>query len=225
VPKVTSAEAAPADGARTGARALKAERTRARLLDAAKTTFEQQGFLASSVADIVKRAGVSHGLFYHYFSSREDVLREIVTQADAQLWAPMHEVILDRSSGASPADRIRAAMAAFLSTYRDQAAVMRVVEEVSRYDEHIRAARLERLAEYRDEMSESIRVLQRRDLADRNLDPTIIAMILGSITMRFPEMWMVEHLVDCSFDDAVEHLATTFIGVLGLKDSRHPTGA
>jgi len=207
---------------RTGARALRAEQTRAKLVDAAKQTFEEKGFLASSVADIVKRAGVSHGLFYHYFTSREDVLREIVTEADARLWAPMYDVMLDRSSKASPADRIRAAMRAFLQTYRDEVAIMRVVEEVSRYDEHVRAARLERLREYRDEMSDSIRRLQRRGLADRNLDPTIVAMVLGSITMRFPEMWLVEHLVDCSFDDAVDHLAVIFIAALGLKEPPDP---
>ncbi len=73
-------------------------------------------------------------------------------------------------------------------------------------------------AEYRDEMSNSIRRLQRRGLADSSLDPTIVASVLGSITMRFPEMWMVEHLVDCTFDDAVEHLAVIFIKALGLKE-------
>ncbi len=187
-------------------------------MDAAKATFEEQGFLTSSVADIVKRAGVSHGLFYHYFDSREDVLREIVIQADARLWAPTFDVTLDRSAGASPADRIRANVRTFLATYREQAAIMRVVEEVSRYDEHVRAARIERLRQCRDEMSDSIRKLQDRGLVDRNLDPTIVAMVLGSITMRFPEMWMVEHLVECGFEDAVEHISTTFIKVLGLED-------
>lgn len=215
---VTPPDAATPVAVRTDSRALKAERTRARLVDAAQKTFEEKGFLASSVSDIVKRAGVSHGLFYHYFGCREDVMREIVGEADARLWAPMDEVMLDRSSEASPAERIRAAMRAFLAAYRDQVAIMRVVEEVSRYDEHVRAARLERLRQYRDEMSDSIRRLQRRGLADRDLDPTIVAMVLGSITMRFPEMWMVEDLVDCSFDDAVEHLSVIFIKTLGLKE-------
>lgn len=210
---------------RTDSRALRAERTRASLLEAAKATFEEQGFLASSVAGIVERAGVSHGLFYHYFTSREDVLREIVTQADARLWSPMYSVVLDPSTHTSPADRLRAAMRTFLETYRDQVAIMRVIEEVSRHDEHIRAARVERLSQYRDEMADSIRTLQRRGLADPELDPTILAMILGSITMRFPEMWLVDHLVDCSMDDAVEHIATIFIKALSLKNTGDQSGA
>lgn len=57
-----------------------AERTtdrRRELLDAAVRTFARQGFHAARVGDIAEEAGVAHGLLYHYFRSKEDVLETI----------------------------------------------------------------------------------------------------------------------------------------------------
>jgi AcrR family transcriptional regulator len=61
------------------ARAL-AERTidrRRDLLDAAVRVFARKGFHASRVGDIAEEAGVAHGLLYHYFRSKEEVLETI----------------------------------------------------------------------------------------------------------------------------------------------------
>ena len=50
---------------------------RRELLDAAATVFAQKGFHASRVGDIAEEAGVAHGLLYHYFRSKEEVLETI----------------------------------------------------------------------------------------------------------------------------------------------------
>jgi len=39
--------------------------------------FARKGFHASRVGDIAEEAGVAHGLLYHYFRSKEEVLEEI----------------------------------------------------------------------------------------------------------------------------------------------------
>jgi AcrR family transcriptional regulator len=65
------------------ARAL-AERTidrRRDLLDAAVRVFARKGFHASRVGDIAEEAGVAHGLLYHYFRSKEEVLETIFSDA------------------------------------------------------------------------------------------------------------------------------------------------
>jgi len=57
-----------------------AERTtdrRAELLEAAVRVFAAKGFHASRVGDIANEAGVAHGLLYHYFRSKEEVLETI----------------------------------------------------------------------------------------------------------------------------------------------------
>jgi TetR/AcrR family transcriptional regulator, fatty acid metabolism regulator protein len=61
-----------------------AERTidrRRDLLDAAVRVFARKGFHASRVGDIAEEAGVAHGLLYHYFRSKDEVLETIFREA------------------------------------------------------------------------------------------------------------------------------------------------
>jgi hypothetical protein len=67
-------------------------------------------------------------------------------------------------------------------------------------------------------VADSIRQLQRHGLADPSLDPMVAAAALGSMTWRFAEMWLVEGLLDCSFDEGIEQITTLFVNALQLKD-------
>jgi AcrR family transcriptional regulator len=84
--------AAPRPAGRDGAgpaqnRALRArgQRTLARLLDAGAAVFAERGFHAARVDDIVKAAETSHGTFYLYFSSKEDLFRTLVEELGASM--------------------------------------------------------------------------------------------------------------------------------------------
>lgn len=48
--------------------------SRAKLLDGALHAFGERGFASTSMADIARRCGVSKGLAYHYFDSKEALL-------------------------------------------------------------------------------------------------------------------------------------------------------
>ena len=50
---------------------------RQELLDAAVRVFARKGFHAARVGDIAEEAGVAHGLLYHYFRSKDEVLETI----------------------------------------------------------------------------------------------------------------------------------------------------
>jgi AcrR family transcriptional regulator len=50
---------------------------RRELLDAAVRVFAHKGFRAARVGDIAEEAGVAHGLLYHYFRSKDEVLETI----------------------------------------------------------------------------------------------------------------------------------------------------
>jgi len=62
---------------RTEAQAKRSRKTpaerRAELMDAAALVFLEKGYEAATVADITGRAGSSHGTFYVYFDSKEDI--------------------------------------------------------------------------------------------------------------------------------------------------------
>src|SRR5438552_12296881 len=123
-----SVAAVPGEGgAQNAPRSRKGEQTRARLLDAAKEIFEENGFLDARISDIAERAGLSHGSFYHYFDSKEQVFREVAEAVQSQLAAPMTEVVLAHGSTASPPERLREALGRYLVTYRDHARIMAVI--------------------------------------------------------------------------------------------------
>jgi AcrR family transcriptional regulator len=201
-----------------GPRSRKGAQTRARLVDAAKEIFEENGFLDARISDISERAGLSHGSFYHYFDSKEEIFREVAAAVDEELSAPVTSIILDPSSSATPRERIRDAMRLHLESYRKEARILGVIEQVARYDEHVSAMRGARHKRDREQVASSIRQLQRRGLADPRLDPMVAAAGLGAMTGRFAEMWFVEGQLDCSFDDGVEQITALFVNALQLKD-------
>jgi AcrR family transcriptional regulator len=52
--------------------------TTAQILETALRLFCEKGYYATSIAEIAKQAGISKGLVYHYFKSKEEVLGALV---------------------------------------------------------------------------------------------------------------------------------------------------
>jgi AcrR family transcriptional regulator len=213
--------ALPAPGARDEAptipRSRKGVQTRGRLLDAAKQIFEERGFFEARISDIAERAGLSHGAFYHYFDSKEQVFREVAKALDDRLSEPMSSVMLAPGSDITPRDRFYLAIHRHLEAYREEARIMGVIEQVARYDEHVFALRASAAARHRSEMADSIRRMQRRRRADPKLDPEIAAAALGSMVERLAEMWLAQKQLDANVDDVADTLATLFANAFGLN--------
>src|SRR5918911_1330656 len=74
-------------GAPAQERELRAQgrKTMNRLLDAAMVVFEQRGYHAARVDDIVKVAKTSHGTFYLYFANKEDLFRALAADVGEQM--------------------------------------------------------------------------------------------------------------------------------------------
>ena len=113
-------------------RSRKGAATRARLVESAKEEFEETGFLETRISDIAKRAGMSHGTFYHYFDSKEQIFREVAEAQEALLTAPDDGD--EPAADATEFDRILRANRRYLERYRANGRIMGVIEEVSRYD-------------------------------------------------------------------------------------------
>jgi AcrR family transcriptional regulator len=70
------------DGRELRTRGLK---TQARLCEAATKVFAEKGFHGTRVDDIVQGATTSHGTFYLYFGSKEELFEHLVSQVAAEL--------------------------------------------------------------------------------------------------------------------------------------------
>lgn len=199
-------------------RSRKGVQTRARLVEAAKQVFEETGFLEARVSDIAERAGLSHGSFYHYFDSKDQIFREVADQQEAHLTAPPDPDELDADGApSSEFDRILSANRRYLSRYRENGKIMGVIEEVSRYDAHVNATRLQRQRHFTGRAEASIERLQAEGLADPDVDPEVAALALGAMVGRFAELWLVDNWGPYGFDHAVEQLTRLWANAIGLR--------
>ncbi|CAO5249192.1 TetR/AcrR family transcriptional regulator [Frankia sp. AgKG'84/4] len=201
-----------------GPRSRKGAATRARLLDAAKAVFEEDGFLEARISDIAEKAGLSHGSFYHYFDSKEQIFREVAMALSDFLNTPLDTVIFEPGSSLTPRERIRASNWEYLDNYRKEARIIGVIEQVSRYDAELNSARFEHQRRDTDRVVVSIRQLQRRGFVDEAVNPVLAAFALGAMVARFAEMWLVQQHVDFDFDEGVDQITALFVNALQLRD-------
>jgi TetR/AcrR family transcriptional repressor of nem operon len=94
-----------------------AEQRRAELLAAGQALFLAKGIAGTSLDDITQRAGVSKGLFYLYFPSKEDLVLALREQFSRELAERMRAAIEAAPGGW--ADRLDACVRAGFEGYRD----------------------------------------------------------------------------------------------------------
>ena len=111
-------------------RSIAQEEKRRQILDAAVRVFARDGFHTSRVGDIAEEAGVAHGLLYHYFSSKDEVLQTVFRENWAQLLERFEAV----EASDEPADeKLRGIVKILLRTWRNDPGLVTVmVREVGR---------------------------------------------------------------------------------------------
>jgi len=114
-------------------RATGSEEKRRQILDAAVRVFARKGFHTSRVGDIAEEAGVAHGLLYHYFSSKDEVLETVFREN----WGVLLERINAVEDGDEPAsEQLRHVAVILLRTWLHTPDVVRVlVREIARSPE------------------------------------------------------------------------------------------
>jgi TetR/AcrR family transcriptional regulator, transcriptional repressor for nem operon len=87
------------------------EPTRDRLVDAAMVLFAEKGYLATSVAEILQRAGANSGSLYHFFPTKQDLLLAVLERYQHGI----HPMLLEPAwrGVADPIERVFALLGAY----------------------------------------------------------------------------------------------------------------
>ena len=85
--------------------------THERIVETAARAIRRSGYNGTSVADIMKEAGLTHGGFYAHFASREAMLAEAADRAGGESVAMMGRV----AATAPPRQALQAMLQAYLS--------------------------------------------------------------------------------------------------------------
>ena len=191
------------------------EDKRQQLLGAAVRVFARKGFHASRVGDIAEEAGVAHGLLYHYFKSKDQVLEAVFHENWSILVARIESV---EETDEPAADQIRHIAAIVLRTWLHLPDVVRVViQEFGRSPE---------LGERIGELTLPIDALQRviargieRGEFRKDIDPAFAATVVYGSIDELLTAWVLGRLP--SDEEAVARAEQTLVEVilLGLRDA------
>ena len=75
------------------------------ILEAAGRLFRERGFEAVSVADVMRAAGLTHGGFYGYFKSKDELIAEALAGALASTGGPSGDLAAYVARYLSPVHR------------------------------------------------------------------------------------------------------------------------
>ena len=119
-----------------------AEERREQILDAALRIFSEKGFAGSSIRDIAREVGVTEGLLYHYFESKEQLMQACWKERS---WHAHLERILATANGVPLSTVLRDMVRDFLETLREHGSNVRMcVAEMQRNSE-MAAEHIERI--------------------------------------------------------------------------------
>ena len=100
------------------------------IVDAALEVFRDKGYANTRMADVARRAGVSYGLVYHYFTSKEMLFNMIVEG----WWDRLYQMLRDEGmSNTGCREKLENIISFFLDTYAEKPNLVSIfVTEVSR---------------------------------------------------------------------------------------------
>ena len=180
---------------------------RQELLDAAVRVFARKGFRGARVSDIAAEAGVAHGLLYHYFRSKDEVLETIFRDTWQRLVVETERI---EASGAPLPEQLRRFARIYLGSWLATPEVIGVlVREI---------ARSPHVGETVDEIGGVFRALARMIEAARvrgdvraDCDATLAAWAVYGALEEILTGWVLGQLP--GEEEDVERAIATVVGV------------
>ena len=179
-------------------RSVAQEEKRKQLLAAAVRVFARTGYHDCRVGDITEEAGVAHGLLYHYFTSKEEVLEAVFRDAWTEVLDAFRAV---EASDEEPREQLSHIAAILLGSWRRDPDLVRVlVREIGRSPQVQR-----KVAELRQAFESIQRVVahgQREGVFRADVDARLLSWIFYGAIEEILTGWVLGQLPDRDGDVA-----------------------
>jgi AcrR family transcriptional regulator len=149
-----------------------------RLLEAGVAVFGRRGLHAARVDDIVKAAKTSHGTFYRYFASKEDLFRALTEDVAEQL-TELADSLGPLSPGPDGEAELRAWLRRFADVYATYGPVIQTWTEAEQGDTPQGRLGADVLGQFTARLAERIRAAGVDDV-----DPGVAALALVAMIER-----------------------------------------
>jgi len=193
----------------------RAQRTRTKLVVAARAVFERDGFVSAKITDIAKRAQVAVGSFYTYFDSKDAVFRAVIEAIGEELAAPLPRDVK------GPLARIEAGNRAYVRTYRNNARILAIMQHRTFEDEAVHDLRQRGRKLFIDRAERAIRRIQQEGDIASSVSPRFAATALSGMVHAFCyEVYGLAFAAPPSEEEAVQGLTELWARAIGLTPIR-----
>jgi AcrR family transcriptional regulator len=177
-----------------------AVRKRRRIMDAMVELSAEQGYEATKIADVVRRAGVARKTLYDNFDGKEEIFLAAFDAALDEVLARMEEAC--EQAGGTWVDRVAAALRAFLAYVAENPATARVclVEAIS--------ATPTASARFGTALQRFVEILRREVPGDTGLPDTIEETLIGGVA------WILHQRIRHDGAEKVPELAPELLDFL-----------
>ncbi len=191
---------------------MAAEDKRRLILDAAVRVFAAQGYQATRVGDIAREAGVAYGLVYHYYGSKDAVLKAVFSEAWGRMLAAINVAVESRET---PPEQLALVVKIVLRAWRDDPDLVRLlVREVTR-SPHIQDE-LDEIGRALAGLEQIIERGQQDGTLRNDVDARMAAWMLYGAVEEILTGWVLGQLPDdtAAVAAAERELIATFVGGL-----------
>jgi AcrR family transcriptional regulator len=195
--------------------AAHAEAMRERILEGARLAFVAGGYRGTSVPAIAREAGVSVGLIYRYFPSKEELFLELCLSGTPE---ELRELAEHLAPIDDPVERLRVAIGSYFDALFDAIGAPLVLQALSAApsDERVRAALARRADDLRGFSATFVRDAMARGEIPSDADVDELALV--SATLLDGALVAVAEQGDALDRDALRDLIVrTIAAVSGLR--------
>jgi AcrR family transcriptional regulator len=174
---------------------------RRQIVEAAAEVVAEAGYAHTSIARIAEKAGISKGVITYHFSSKDEILRLVVTEFFERGWRHMEPRIAEQETASGQVRAWIGSQLEFFGAHRTEFLAMSDIMANHRSDDGSYA--------YAHELSEEVdalaAILERgqRDGELRPLDPRGVANIILRCTDGVLETWALDPDLDLEKQTAV----------------------
>ena len=204
-------------GAPARARQLRAQgrATLRRLLEAAIVVLDQRGYHGARVDDIVELARASHGTFYLYFSSKEDLFSALVADVTEEM-RQLAESLPPIASSRKGRAELRSWLDRFYAIYEHYHPVIRAWTEANAQNPEMARTGARVLRRFVRQLERRVRELE----PAAGVDPAAAALAMVSMLERV-SFYSVVRMVPVEREQLLDTLATILhVGVFGGRRRR-----
>jgi AcrR family transcriptional regulator len=151
------------------------EERREQILDAALRIFAQKGFAGASIRDIAREIGVTEGLLYHYFDSKDQLLNACWKE---RTWRAHLDRILEDGSEKPLESVLGELVRDFLQTLRENAEMVRVCATEMQRNPEMKEFHVQRIGDNHNVLCDFLRARQATGEIRADADVSAAAGIL-----------------------------------------------